>query len=144
MRLSTIILIIAALTAVQFAGCARLFNRDKPEDAPVAIDTDVPLPAGDIIGTYEGSGENPGGAGSYDCTVEISRAGEGYVVVWLFDGQPGYEGSGILMDSTLVVGFANPNGYGIVAYTVNPDGSLDGTWAGMGDTKTGTEMLRRK
>ena len=142
MRASIIIFLVAALALLQFAGCAKLFNRDEPKETPFTMD--APPKTGDITGTYEGSGENPGGAGGYDCTVEISKTGEGYMVVWFFDGQPGYEGSGILKDNTLVVGFANPNGYGIVAYTVNPDGSLDGTWAGAGGTTMGTEMLKRK
>ena len=142
MRASLIILLIASLALLQFVGCAKLFNRDKPEDAPFT--TDSPPKTGDITGTYEGGGTNPGGAGGYECTVEITKAGEGYTVVWFFDGQPGYEGSGILKDNTLVIGFANAQGYGVVAYTVNPDGSLDGTWAGMGDTKTGTETLKKK
>ena len=142
MRVSLIVFLIATLALLQLSGCAKLFNRDKVKEMPFT--TDVPPVTGDITGTYEGGGNNPGGAGSYDCTVEITKSGEGYKVVWYFDGQPGYEGTGILKDNTLAVGFANPNGYGVVAYTVNPDGSLDGTWAGAGDVKTGTETLNKK
>jgi hypothetical protein len=142
MRVSLIVFLIAALALLQFSGCAKLCNRDTEEKVPFT--TDAPPKTGDITGSYEGGGANPGGAGSYDCTVEISKAGEGYVVVWYFDGQPGYEGSGILKGNTFVVGFANPQGYGVVAYTVNPDGSLDGTWTGQGNPETGTETLRKK
>ncbi len=142
MRLSTVILIIAVLAVVQFAGCAKLLNREKVKETPDTTEFAVPMDG--IAGSYEGGGVNPGGTGSYDCTVEITRASEGYTVVWYFDGQPGYEGSGILKDNTLVVGFANAQGYGVVAYTVNPDGSLDGTWTGQGNPETGTETLRKK
>jgi hypothetical protein len=142
MRRYLIITLVATLALIQFFGCGKLLKRDEAKETPFT--TDAPPVKGDITGTYIGKGENPGGAGSYDCTVEISKSGEGYLVAWYFDGKLGYEGTGILKDDTLAVGFANPNGYGVVAYTVNPDGSLDGTWAGAGDFKTGTETLKRK
>lgn len=43
---------------------------------------------------------------------------------------------------SFAVGFASPAGYGVVAYTVGADGSLDGTWTGAGGTKTGAEILK--
>ena len=47
------------------------------------------------------------------------------------------------MGKTFAAGFADRQGYGVVAYTVNADGSLDGTRTGKGATKTGTEKLTR-
>jgi hypothetical protein len=34
--------------------------------------------------------------------------------------------------------------YGVVAYTIQPDGSLEGISADQDSTKTGTETLREK
>ncbi len=96
-----------------------------------------------VGGTYTGSGTNPDG-GSYECDVTVSRKGDAYGVKWYFDGQLGYEGAGILKGNMFVVGYAGPQGYGVVAYTVKADGSLDGTWAGKGSSNLGTEKLARK
>jgi hypothetical protein len=131
--------VVATLALVQFVGCDKLPGREEPDAEP-------PLergPTAGIEGTYEGSGNNPDGT-PYECEVEIAKKGDGYQVVWYFDGQAGYEGAGILKGNTFAVGFANPAGYGVVAYTVSADGSLDGTWTGAGGASTGTEKLEKK
>jgi hypothetical protein len=102
-----------------------------------------PASAAGVEGKYTGSGTNPEG-GSYKCDVTVSRKGDAYAVTWYFDGKLGYEGTGILKGNTFVVGFAGPRGYGVVAYTVKADGSLDGTWAGKGGSKLGTEKLTQR
>ena len=130
---------VAALAVMQFVGCDKLPGREEPDAKP-------PLergPAAGIEGTYEGRGTNPDGS-SYDCEVTITKEGDGYQVVWYFEGQAGYEGAGILKGNTFAVGFASPQGYGVVAYTVNRDGSLDGTWTAAGGTATGAEKLEKK
>jgi hypothetical protein len=130
---------VAVLVAGTFVGCDKLPGREEPDAKP-------PLehgPAAGIEGMYEGSGTNPDGT-AYECDVKIAPKGDAYGVIWYFDGQAGYEGTGILKGKTFVVGFASPDGYGVVAYTVGADGTLDGTWTGAGGTKTGTETLKKQ
>lgn len=99
--------------------------------------------AGAIEGHYAAAGTNPDGS-SYKCEVEIKKNGQAYPVAWYFDGKLAYEGTGILKGNTFVVGFINPQGYGVVAYDIKADGSLDGTWTGKGATKAGNEKLTKK
>jgi hypothetical protein len=131
--------VVAVLAVIQFVGCDKLPGREEPDAKP-------PLEYGPSIGiegTYDVSGTNPDGT-EYECEVGITKKGESYQVIWYFEGQAGYEGRGILRGNTFVVGFANPASYGVVVYTVNADGSLDGTWAAAGGTKTGTETLKKQ
>jgi len=78
------------------------------------------------------------------CDVTVSGKGDAYRVMWYLDGRLGYEGAGIAKGNTFVVGYAGPQGYGVAAYTVKADGSLDGTWAGKGSSNLGTGKLIRK
>ncbi len=135
---------LAAAFAVvaSFAGCKKLERLAKSPGGrgPAAGGGEA---AGSVEGEYVGSGTNPGG-GSYKCEVTVTRSGKAYRVMWYFDGKPGYEGTGILKGDTFVVGYVGPQGYGVVAYEVKADGSLEGTWAGKGSPKLGTERLERK
>jgi hypothetical protein len=97
----------------------------------------------DVAGTYTGGGTNPGGAGSYDCDVVITKTGEAYSVQWYFGGALGYDGVGIMKNGLFCVGFANPDGYGVVVYDVKADGSLEGVWTGPGAEDLGTETLTK-
>jgi len=99
---------------------------------------------GDVAGTYTGSGSNPGGAGTYDCEVVIAKTGGVYSVQWYFGGALGYDGVGILKSGLFCVGFASPDGYGVVVYDVKTDGSLDGVWTMVGSEELGTETLKKK
>ena len=103
------------------------------------------MPVGALAGEYVGAGFSPD-LSSYLCDVGLTLGQDVavYNVVWTFDGRPGYEGTGILMGKTFAAGFADRQGYGVVAYTVNADGSLDGTRTGKGATRTGTEKLKRE
>jgi len=98
----------------------------------------------DVVGEYRGEGTNPGGQGSYTCDVKITRSGDVYAVQWYFDGSLGYEGVGIMKGGLFCVGYTSSGGYGIVVYTINADGSLDGTWAGKGSAELGTEKLTKE
>ena len=94
----------------------------------------------DVAGSYTGSGTNPDGS-KYDTEVVITKVGQTYSVMWYFDGKPGYEGVGIMKNGLFCVGYANPNGYGIVVYEVKDDGTLEGIWTGPGAEKLGSETL---
>lgn len=98
----------------------------------------------DVAGEYSGSGSNPGGEGSYTCDVTITKSGPTYGVVWFFDGQPGYEGVGLMKDGLFCVGYASSGGYGVVVYEVMTDGSLKGVWATPGFDDLGSETLKKK
>jgi len=139
MRDSFWVAVIAALAFGFFVGCDKLPGFKGEEKGPETGE----LPAPPIEGSYVGSGTNPDGT-SYNCDVEISKYGDGYKVVWYFDGRPGYEGVGILKDNAFIVGFAGPEGYGVIVYTIGAGGALDGIWTAKGDTATGTETLRKK
>jgi hypothetical protein len=94
----------------------------------------------DVAGSYTGSGTNPDGSG-YDTEVVITKTGQTYSVQWYFDGNLGYDGVGIMKNGLFCVGFANPDGYGVVVYEVGDDGSLVGVWTGPGAEKLGSEKL---
>ncbi len=143
MKRAIIIGVIVAV-AVSCCGCKKLLGGRKAPGEPVPeITAGEEAGAAAVVGSYTGAGTNPGG-GTYSCDVTVAKRGNVYRVMWYFDGKLGYEGTGILKGNTFVVGFANPQGYGVVAYTIGRDGSLDGTWTGAGGTKVGTEKLKRK
>jgi hypothetical protein len=133
----------AVAVGVSLIACKKLEElRGGPDESLPVVETDEPSGV-NVEGKYTGSGTNPDG-GSYECDVTVSRAGRAYAVAWYFDGQLGYEGTGIVKRNTFVVGFASSQGYGVVAYTIGRDGSLDGTWTAPGATKLGTEKLKRQ
>ncbi len=134
-------LAVAAVVVASVVACSKLTGGKKETPGPAGP---VATEAGAAVeGNYTGAGTNPGG-GSYKCDVTVAKAGTVYKVTWYFGGKPGYEGMGVVRGNTFVVGFANSSGYGVVAYTVNADGSLDGTWTGKGATKVGMETLKKK
>lgn len=128
--------------ACSLCACKKLAEMRKGPGGPLPFGGEERATAA-LEGNYTGSGTNPGG-GSYECDVTVSREGDAYRVMWYFGGALGYEGTGILKGNTFVVGYAGPQGYGVVAYAVKADGSLDGTWAGKGSSTLGTEKLTRK
>jgi len=136
-----IIIGVIVAVAVSCCGCKKLLGGRKGPGESVP---EVTVGEGAALaGTYAGAGTNPDG-GTYACDVTVAKRGSVYRVMWYFDGKPGYEGTGILKGNTFVVGYAGPQGYGVVAYTVKADGALDGTWTGKGATRVGTEKLKRK
>jgi len=137
-------IIAAVAVGASLIACKKLEElRRGPDESLPVVEADEPPGGVSLEGKYTGSGTNPDG-GSYTCDVTVSRAGRAYAVAWYFDGQLGYEGTGIVKGNTFVVGFASPQGYGVVAYTIGRDGSLDGTWTAPGATKLGTEKLKRR
>jgi hypothetical protein len=137
-----IFLAVAFAVVASFAGCKKLERLAKSPGEPIPV-VGGGGAAGAVEGDYAGFGTNPEG-GSYECEVTVTRSGKVYRVMWYFDGKLGYEGTGILKGDTFVVGYAGPQGYGVVAYAVRADGSLEGTWAGKGSSKLGTEKLTKE
>jgi len=133
----------AAAIFLSLLACKKLEGlRGGPEEPLPAVEAGEAGGA-NVEGKYAGAGTNPEG-GTYSCDVAVTGRGSVYSVMWYFDGQPGYEGTGIVKGNTFVVGYAGPQGYGVVAYTVKADGTLDGTWTAAGATRVGTEKLEKK
>jgi hypothetical protein len=134
----------AVVMGVTLIACKKLEQlRGGPEEPLPAVEAGETPGGISPEGKYAGAGTNPEG-GTYACDVAVERRGAVYRVRWYFDGELGYEGTGILKGNTFVVGYAGPQGYGVVAYTVKTDGTLDGTWTAAGARRTGTEKLNRK
>jgi hypothetical protein len=103
--------------ACSLCACKKLKELREGPSGPLPFGEGETEPAG-VEGKYTGYGTTPHGAS--------------------------YEGAGILKGNTLVVGYAAPQGYGVVVYEVKADGSLDGTWAAKGSSTVGTESLKKK
>ena len=131
--------------ACSLCACKKLQELREGPGGPLPFGEGGKAPAGaaGVEGEYTGYGTTPHG-GSYQCDVTVTRTGDAYGVMWYFDGKPAYEGAGILKGNTLVVGYAAPQGYGVVVYEVKADGSLEGTWAAKGSSTVGTESLKKK
>jgi len=80
---------------------------------------------------------------SYRGTVEITKAGEIYSVMWRYAGREHY-GVGILKDDLLIVGWGNTNGGGVVYYDLTDPMELKGAWAIPGVWYLGIEDLVRR
>lgn len=73
----------------------------------------------DLSGGYTISeGMNPPGGGMYRGTVLITRQADAYRVAWTIMGGQGYEGTGVTLDRTLAVGFAQGQAYGVCAFRI--------------------------
>ncbi|NIT36829.1 MAG: hypothetical protein GTN49_10085 [candidate division Zixibacteria bacterium] len=133
----------AAFAAALLASCRKPpaeVTRAETAEAEVAEEA---VPITEVKGTYAGGGTDADG-NAYACEVEVIPAREVYWVKRrVGDGAP-YDGVAIRRDDTFVVGFWDGYRYGVVAYTINPDGSLDGISAREDRTKTGAEKLEKK
>ena len=93
-----------------------------------------------IEGTYNMRGTNPTGGGTYFGTVEITRTGDTFSILWQI-GDQSFEGTGIFRDGLLSVSFGGEFG-GIVVYRMSSSGGK-GVWAPHNSTDLGTENLQR-
>lgn len=94
----------------------------------------------DLSGTYAVLGRNPDAGAQYHGTVVVQQTGTVYQIVWRIGDRQHYAGTGILRDDTLAVVYQAPGTPpGIAAYQVAADGSLSGTWTGLGAAALGTE-----
>lgn len=86
-----------------------------------------------VVGKYDCKGTDHSG-GVYTGTVTIKKNGDAYDVRWVV-GAAQYVGVGVLTDKTLSVAWLNQQQAGVMAYVVQKDGTLQGTWASLGDPK---------
>ena len=103
----------------------------------------TPTPAQDISGTYNVAGTNLEGD-PYTGIIVITRTtGNDYDVMWTF-GEETETGSGTFDGTTFDVTWQTTEGdSGTITYTLQPDGSLSGTWKQSGALGEGTETLTR-
>ncbi|MBI4366682.1 MAG: hypothetical protein HY543_07690 [Deltaproteobacteria bacterium] len=97
-----------------------------------------------VGGTYTVVGKNPGGKGGYHGTLTITPDGELFHLQWSVGTT--YTGIGVQDKNVLVVGWGNLHqpGYGMVAYTVQANGILEGKWTTFGGRALGTETATPK
>jgi len=97
-------------------------------------------------GTYRSVTRGSESPDIYRGKVLIEKCGTNYRVTWKDEnGSAILTGIGILKDEIFSVAFTDENGYqkGVASYRIKWfwNDELDGTWAYMNDSKTGTEKL---
>ncbi len=101
-----------------------------------------PALAADPAGHYRVEGNNPGGQGAYRGTVDVTRTGETYRVVWVI-GDQRYVGTGIGNEQFLAVTYRSGNDTGLAIYGERGDGWA-GPWTTAGGTSVGAESWTRQ
>jgi hypothetical protein len=138
------LLLFAAALAALLASCRRAPEAGTAAANAAAETAAAPSPAVDIEGIYEGGGTTLDGQ-TYSCEVKFMPAKQVYWVERYVGDIPMVPGVGILWGKLFVVGFRDERErYAVIAYEVKPDGSLEGTSAYQGSTKTGAETLKKK
>ncbi|GLR22989.1 MULTISPECIES: hypothetical protein [Alphaproteobacteria] len=109
-------------------------------------------------GSYNVVGRNPDTDENYTGTVEVSRHGETYVVVWNIGGKESI-GTGIGArfagdrfemgpasddDTAISVGYVAEDNFGIAMYFEQSDGSWQGVWSYGGSEKVTGEIWTRQ
>ena len=116
------------------------------------------LALADPSGTYNVVGRNTDG-GTYKGTVEVSRMGATYKVVWVIGGKQSvgtgldshFENGDTIVtgpasdkDTGLSVGYLNKDSYGVATYYLQRDGSWQGVWTYGGSEHTTSENWTRQ
>lgn len=108
-----------------------------------AIGTEVLEGPAGLSGSYRiVSAANPGSGTPYSGTVQITRRGGTFHVVWHV-GSSSYEGVGLSEDDTLVVAWSPKKGTGVVAYRIAGE-RLKGRWNVPGNPGIGQETLEKR
>ena len=94
----------------------------------------------DLEGEYKVSGKNVKG-NSYSGTLGVQKSGMGYAFTW--NTGTTLKGFGIRQGDKVSVGIGGGQ-CGFVAYTVSPDGTLEGKWGSVSSTSVGTETAKKK
>ena len=92
----------------------------------------------DPSGGYSVEGANPGGEGAYKGTVQVSKNGDAYQVVWRI-GKDTFTGTGIGNDDFLAVGYDAGGGSPGIAAFARKGAGWQGVWTYFGKDKIGTE-----
>ena len=117
------------------------------------------LALADPTGTYNVVGRNEDNGGTYKGTVEVSRTGATYKVVWVIAGKKSigtglgshFENGNTIVtgpasdkDAGLSVGYINKDSFGIATYYQQSDGSWSGVWTSGGSQHTTSETWTRQ
>jgi hypothetical protein len=117
------------------------------------------LALADPTGTYNVAGHNADNGSTYSGTVEVSRTGATYKIVWTIDGKQSIgtglgshfaNGNTIITgpatadDTGLSVGYTNNDSYGIATYYLQSDGTWSGVWTYGGSEHITSETWTRK
>ena len=112
------------------------------------------LALADPTGAYNVVGRNADNGSTYRGTVEVSRTGATYKVVWVIAGKESigtglgshFDGPGTIVtgpasdkDTGLSVGYVNKDSFGIATYYKQPDGTWSGVWTYGGSQHTTSE-----
>jgi hypothetical protein len=112
------------------------------------------LALADPTGTYDVVGRNADSGSTYKGTVEVSRTGATYKVVWDIGGKKSvgtglgshFENGDTIVtgpatgkDAGLSVGYISKDSFGIATYYLQRDGSWSGVWTYGGSDHTTTE-----
>jgi hypothetical protein len=113
----------------------------------------------DPAGTYNVTGRNADNGNTYHGTVEVSRTGPTYKVVWNIAGKQSvgtalgshFENANTIVtgpasdkDTGLSVGYTNNNSFGIGTYYLKADGSWAGIWTYGGSEHITSETWTRQ
>lgn len=117
------------------------------------------LALADPSGTYNVTGRNANTGNTYQGTVEVSRMGATYKVVWNIAGKQSigtglgshFENATTIVtgpatdkDAGLSIGYLNNNSFGVGTYYLKPDGSWSGVWTYGGSEHITSETWTRK
>jgi hypothetical protein len=100
----------------------------------------VRISGSNVVGDYEVTGTSPDGT-AYENKLAITASGPGFIFKWT--GANALEGVGIRQGNFVTAGFGGKQ-CSFVAYQINADGSLDGSWGGVGTVNFGTEKAVKK
>lgn len=126
-------LVVAALVACK--------KSDPPPPA-----TTAPGTATNIAGTYDATGTNSSGGGTYTANLLVTARDDVYQFSWESGGKK-YEGVGVVTGNTVAVSFTDGvdgKGCGVVLYKIGADGALDGKAGYWGVNKAESEKATRK
>lgn len=132
-------------TIALLSGCGNKGSGAGTEAGQAAGGVAPPAPVAEIAGNYSIRGTNPGGGAAYTGSLLITKRDKVYQFSWK-SGAQGYDGVGVVTDSTVGVAFANGNdgkGCSVVHYKIDPSGALAGRWGAWGENASGTENATR-
>lgn len=98
--------------------------------------------AADPVGSYTIEGTNPGDHSHYSGTVEVSKTGETYRVIWVVGGTR-YVGTGIGNKDFIAVSYRSGNDTGLALYG-SDGGNWSGVWTYAGGKEIGAELWKRE
>jgi hypothetical protein len=92
-----------------------------------------------LSGEYKVLGSHSSGT-KYTGKATIRQTGQVYVIGWTLSDGSNYKGTGVVQGTHFAVSWTP---CGVSSYTVRGN-TLDGIWAGCGNTQTGKETLTKR